>query len=34
METILEIVIYIGIVVLVMAAFAGFAMRIFKDLSR
>ena len=34
MGTIVEIVIYIGIVLLIMAAFAGAAVGIFKNLSR
>ena len=34
METVIEFVVYIGIVVVIMAAFAGAAVGIFKSLSQ
>lgn len=34
METVIEFVVYIGIVVVIMAAFAGVTMGIFKNLSQ
>ena len=33
METVIEILVYIGIVAVITAAFAGIAVRIFKDMT-